>query len=75
MIKMELSTSSVAVSVISALIAFASLSFTVWNYFKTRRFSELRYEISELSDFKIPPAFIEQLTHAPMALRIKSTRQ
>lgn len=66
-------TSSPIVPIVSALIASGSFAFAIFTYFRTRKFAELRYEITELSDFKIPAAFVQQLGYAPIAVRIEST--
>ncbi len=61
------------VTLISAIAGVAGVAFAIWTYFATRRFAEIRYEISQFVDYRIPPSFLRGLLRAPIAIRVEST--
>jgi hypothetical protein len=54
-------------------MAAMSLAWNVWTYFQARKTAEIRFEVSELADFKIPGEFLTALSYAPLVIRIEST--
>jgi hypothetical protein len=61
------------VTVVSAGAAVAGVAFGVWRHFVSRKTSELRYEISQLADYKVPAQFLKSLSRAPITISIEST--
>jgi hypothetical protein len=61
------------VTVVSACAAVAGVAFGVWKHFATRKTSEIRYEISQLADYKVPAQFLRSLSRAPITISIEST--
>jgi hypothetical protein len=61
------------VTVVSTCAAVAGVAFGVWRHFSTRKTSEIRYEISQLADYKVPAQFLRSLSRAPITISIEST--
>jgi hypothetical protein len=61
------------VTLISAIAGVTGVAFAIWTYFATRRFAEIRYEISQFVDYRIPPSFLRGLLRVPIAIRVEST--
>ena len=61
------------ITVISTCAGVVGVAFGIWKYFSSRKISEVRYEISQLSDYKIPAEFLEGLARAPIVVRAQST--
>ena len=66
------------VPVTSVLIPFAALLWTIfwgfWIYFRQRKVAELRFQITQLSDFGIPSEFVKELApHALITISLEST--
>jgi hypothetical protein len=60
--------------VISPIITFVALAWAVWTYFKSRRYAELRFQITQIADFAIPRELVKQLApHALISVVLEST--
>ena len=60
------------VAVVSAIIGGLGFLFGIYAHFRTHRVAKLTYEVSQLSDFEVPPSFLQDLPRAPVALTITS---
>ena len=60
------------VAVASAITAGLSVIFAIYSHFRTHRVAKLTFEVSQLSDFDVPPDFLDDLPGAPVALTITS---
>ncbi len=68
---MEPDTATV-VAVVSVIIGGLGVLFGIYAHFRTHRVAKLTYEVSQLSDFDVPPSFLQDLPRAPVALKITS---
>ena len=68
---MEPDTATV-VAVVSIIIGGLGLLFGIYAHFRTHRVAKLTYEVSQLSDFDVPPSFLQDFPQAPVALTITS---
>lgn len=57
---------------VSIGIGIAGFLFGVWTHFTTRKVAEVRYEISQFADYKIPAEFLKEVSKAPVKIRVVS---
>ncbi len=59
-------------TIVAVVIGVLGLLFGIYSHFSTRKVAKLTYEVSQLSDFDVPPSFLQDMPRAPVAVTITS---
>ncbi|MCP3867216.1 MAG: hypothetical protein GY703_03800 [Gammaproteobacteria bacterium] len=68
---MEQDTATI-VAIVSVIVGALGFIFGVFTHFSTRKVAKLTYQVSQLSDFDVPPTFLQDLPRAPIAITVTS---
>jgi hypothetical protein len=60
------------IAIVSTIIAAAALIWAIYTHFSTRKIAKLTYDVSQLSDFGVPPSFLEDMPRSPIAITVTS---
>jgi hypothetical protein len=58
---------------LSLFVGIAGFAFAVWTHLSTRRVAEVRYQVSQFADYKMPAEFLKDVSRAPIKIHAVST--
>jgi hypothetical protein len=47
----------------------AGFGFAVWTYLASRKIADIRYEVSQFADYRMPSEFLKEVSKAPVKIR------
>ena len=60
------------VAIIGVAIGALGFLFGVYSHFANRRVAKLIYKVSQISDFKVPRSFVDEMQSAPVSITLSS---